>query len=408
MDTQSRTQITYLFERLRAVSTGITETAATTFLLLIAVRWYEATPNYKAIIAGATSFGLVLSPFIVHVVEKRGASVSKASSLFFLIACFSYLVGAAVPSLFIFTLSSVAGVLVASMATPLLVQMYQENYPPSRRGRMFSRGVMIRIGIAIIFSELAGRALDGQLQYFPFLMLVYAGASAFSSFCLYKCETKPLHPQKSKNPLRGLRYIKEDSVFRNTLICWMLMGFANLMMLPLRIEYLANPKYGVNLSVGEIAFLVGVLPNIARLIMSPIWGALFDKINFFLLRIILNLGFAIGILSFFTSLSWNGLIAGAIVFGVANAGGDIAWSLWVTKFARAERVADYMGIHSFFTGIRGIVAPFAAFHLVQDYSLTTMGYFSAGLIGLASILLIPEFVQERKRRLEVSIEAPVA
>ena len=78
------------------------------------------------------------------------------------------------------------------------------------------------------------------------------------------------------------------------------MGFANLMMLPLRVEYLANERYGLALSTSTIALLTGVIPNLARLVVSPLWGRLFDQINFFLLRIILNLGFALGILTFFT------------------------------------------------------------------------------------------------------------
>jgi MFS family permease len=114
----------------------------------------------------------------------------------------------------------------------------------------------------------------------------------------------------------------------------MLMGFANLMMLPLRVEYLANPAYGLELSTGMVAVLVGVIPNVARLVMCPIWGRLFDRMNFFVLRVTLNIGFMLGILSFFTTHSTTGLVGGAILYGISTAGGDVAWSLWVTKFAR--------------------------------------------------------------------------
>lgn len=76
------------------------------------------------------------------------------------------------------------------------------------------------------------------------------------------------------------------------------MGFANLAMLPLRVEYLANPKYKLELTVGMVAVLTGVVPNLARLVLSPVWGWLFDRMNFFVLRVTLNLGFAIGILTF--------------------------------------------------------------------------------------------------------------
>jgi MFS family permease len=183
------------------------------------------------------------------------------------------------------------------------------------------------------------------------------------------------------------------------------MGFANLMMIPMRVEMLANPKYGISMSVSDIALLTGVVPNLARIVLSPIWGWLFDRANFFVLRATLNLGFGLGILTFFTSDDMAGLVIGAVVFGVSNAGGDIAWSLWVTKFAPENRVADYMSVHTFFTGLRGVLAPITGFQLAKTLSLTHLGIVSAVLILFATLLLIPEIpFGRRARKAEVLVE----
>jgi MFS family permease len=187
----------------------------------------------------------------------------------------------------------------------------------------------------------------------------------------------------------------------------MLMGFANLMMLPLRVEYLANEKYhpGHAVSVGTIALLTGVLPNLARLALSPVWGHLFDRMNFFALRVTLNIGFAIGILAFFVGESPLSLAIGAVVYGISNAGGDVAWSLWVTKFAPPERVADYMSVHTFLTGVRGVVAPAVGFALTGRVSLGLLAGFSVALILAGSALLLPEIKWGRKaRRGQVLVE----
>jgi MFS family permease len=85
-----------------------------------------------------------------------------------------------------------------------------------------------------------------------------------------------------------------------------------------------------------------------------------------------------------------GLVLGAVVFGIGLAGGDVAWNLWVTKFAPPERVADYMSVHTFFTGLRGLVAPLVAFHLAAHTSLPVMGGISAALIVVASAILFRE------------------
>jgi MFS family permease len=120
--------------------------------------------------------------------------------------------------------------------------------------------------------------------------------------------------------------------------------------------------------------------------------------NFFVLRVTVNLGFAAGILAFFTSNGVSGLILGAIIYGVSNAGGDVAWGLWVTKFAAPERVADYMSVHTFFTGVRGVLAPLLAFHLVSALAMETLGWLSAVLIVLASLVLVPEIRFGRRAR----------
>jgi ADP-heptose:LPS heptosyltransferase len=54
MTALDRTEITYRYERWRALSTGIIEAAGTTFLLLIAVRGFDAGRTAKALVAGDT------------------------------------------------------------------------------------------------------------------------------------------------------------------------------------------------------------------------------------------------------------------------------------------------------------------------------------------------------------------
>jgi MFS family permease len=394
----SRTAITYRYERWRSVAAGVLETAGTTFLLLIAVKHFNAGALAKGLVASGGSLGLMLGPAVVSMVARLGWSSSKTAALLAAVGAVLVLVMAALPFLPVFVAGSILAMTATSAAIPLLTQMYHENYPERTRGKLFAGTVMIRIAIAAAFSEFAGQAFSGRIHRFQVLLLIFAGAFVLASFCLSRIPTRPLVGAEGSHPFRALRFAYDDALFRRTLICWMLMGFANLMMIPMRVEMLANPKYGIALSVGEIAFLTGVVPNTARILLSPLWGWLFDRANFFVLRVILNLGFAIGILTFFTSNDLRGLITGAVVFGISNAGGDIAWSLWVTKFAPENRVADYMSVHTFFTGLRGVIAPITAFQLAKTLPLTALGWVSAGLIILASLLLLPEIKFGRRAK----------
>lgn len=389
------TRTTYYYEKWRALAAGILEAAATIFLLLIAVRWYNAGPYAKALVAGGGSVGLLLAPWLVLRVEGAGWPVARAAARLAVIGALSFLVMAAVPLLPVFVLGSVVTLATVSAAIPLMTQIYQENYPELERGKLFSRTMMLRIGTTALFSHLAGRLLSDHISRFRLLLLAFAGASAFAAFCLSRCPSRPLTASGGTHPFHAFRYLREDRIFRQTIISWIFLGFATLMMAPLRVEYLANPRYGVRihgevLTAGLIALITGVVPNIARLILNPIWGWLFDRMNFFVLRITLNFGFMLGILSFFTTGSVAGLVVGAILFGISNAGADVAWSLWVTKFAPPDRVADYMSVHTFFTGVRGLAAPLAAFYLVSRLQPQLLGWISIGLIVIACLFLVPE------------------
>jgi MFS family permease len=54
------------------------------------------------------------------------------------------------------------------------------------------------------------------------------------------------------------------------------------------------------------------------------------------------------------------LYAAAVVNGIANAGGVLAWNLGHHDFAPPHRDSQYMGVHVTLNGIRGIAAPFLA------------------------------------------------
>lgn len=395
MTDAERTQRTFRLERWRAITAGILETAATTFLLLIAVKWFAAGSVAKALLAGGASVGLILSPLVVTWVTRRGWKASEAGAWILNAGAGGFFAAALVPWLPVYVAGGLVGLACASAAIPLLTQMYQENYPAPQRGRLFSRTVMIRIATAAIFSKVAGDFLAGNLPHFGWLLVVFGAASALGAWFLRRCPTRPIVDDGGSHPLRALRFVRDDALFRRTLVVWMLMGFANLMMLPLRVEYLANPRYGLRLPPDQVALYTGVIPNLARLVLSPIWGRLFDRMNFFALRATLNLGFAIGILSFFATNSTVGLVVGAIILGVSNAGGDVAWSLWVTKFAPPGRVADYMSVHTFFTGLRGVLAPVVAFQAALYLPLSALGWFCAALIALSSALLVPEIRSRR-------------
>jgi MFS family permease len=403
MDPDARvTALTYRYDQLRAIPQGVIESASTTFLLLIAVQALNADPTSKALIAAAGNVGLLLSLWLVPAVGQSGRPMMQVAAWLMIGGAIAMLIVAAVPVVPLLVLATLVGIGASNAIIPLITATYQDNYPPRARGRLVSRSFVIRVIAAAAFAELGGRLLTEDITRFRWLLLCFGLAFGAAAYCLARIPSQP----PSQAPLRlagqsalgatfvgalaSLRHVQTDRTLRWMLVSWMLMGFANLMMLPLRVEYLANPRYGLMLNPQQIALYTLLIPALVRLVLSPLWGRLFDRMNFFVMRIVLNSGFALSILAFFTGASETELALGAVVFGASAAGGEIAWNLWVTKFAPAERVAEYMSVHTFLTGVRGVIAPFVAFQLTQQLPISHVALICAGLIGLASVVLVPE------------------
>ena len=128
-----RTALTFRYERLRAIAAGILETSGTSFLLLIAVKWFQFGATEKALIAVGGSIGLLSGPAIVSLVESRQWHVSRAAAVLAAIGCVCFTVMALVKTETVFVLGSMAAAALSAMAIPLVTQIYQENYPQRKR-----------------------------------------------------------------------------------------------------------------------------------------------------------------------------------------------------------------------------------------------------------------------------------
>ena len=214
-------------------------------------------------------------------------------------------------------------------------------------------------------------------------------ACFFSGACIYMTPSRILQRSPKSNPLTHLSLAWKDKIFGCMLGMWMILGFGNLTTMPLQIEYMTSDEYSIQASNTQIAIAAIVIPSIARIIATSIWGHLFDSFNFFLIRGLASCIQLTAIVAFFFADSIFGIYLGALGYGVAMAGGNVNWSLWVTKFAPVGQEADYMTVHSFMTGIRGLVAPFIGFYMIQFFSIQGWAAFGSILVALSICLLFP-------------------
>jgi MFS family permease len=384
-----RARRTFRYDRVRGACSGILETGWNTFALLVAVRVFEASPSAKALLVAANPLGLLLTPLSLHLATRYGWTPARAAALGLTVAAGCIAAGVLAPNSAWFVAAMVLGSMAAAQQPSLMVGIYTENYPSHRRGRLLSQSIVLAVLMAALYGWLGGAVLDRNTAAWPAVFGLMAAAAAIAAWALRQVPSRAAAIPTTRNPFDSLSYTWRDPVFGGMLGVWMLMGLGNLLVLPLRVEYMANPHFGVDATNAEIALVVAIIPSLVRVVTTHAWGWLFDRFNFFIIRSVLNGLFLIGILLFFHSRSlWALGLAGGF-FGLAMAGGNIAWSLWVTKFAPAGKVPAYMSAHTFATGVRGVLAPFVGFYALVAFSAGAVAWVSAGLIALSMVRLGP-------------------
>lgn len=383
----------------RAVPLGVLLPLETSVLVTIALKHFDAPGLVKGVVAAANGVGLLATPLITSLARRWGRPVMVPLAVLSFIGTLGFM-AAATGALPMYVIGSVIGIAMVNGMYPLMTVSYERNFPPRELGRRVGWGLAVKVLVSALAGLAMGEYLNAEPGHWWVVILAGAGASAMLIWLNLRVPSEPLAtvPGVRDTGWPHFHLLGEDKRLRLTLTAWMLMGFGNLMLLPLRVEYLANSRYGISADVGKIVVLTVVVPSIVRLLTMPLFGLVFDHLSFFASRILVNLLFALYVAAFFTGKSDTSLVIGAVLLGVGSAGGDLMWSLWVTKFAPVGRTADYMGLHTFFTGIRAVLAPIAGFAILGHVPLGTVALLAAGLMLAASFVLVPEMRAERNAR----------
>jgi hypothetical protein len=397
---QEKSKRTFRYDRIRSVFNGVADTGYKTFALLVAIRIFDASANIKALVAAGPSIGLILIPLSLFIFSKLRWSSSKACTVNYVLGGIAMAFAALSHNFYVFVFGIIFGGALLMQQPPLLVHIYSENYAPNKQGGFVAQAIALSCIVAMGFSYLGGKLLDKDINYYHFVFLFMTVTTFASALSTSRIPSTQLPSNSSKNPLKSFSHAWKDKIFGSMLVIWMFLGFGNLTFIPLQVEYLVNPKFGINATNTQVALAIGIIPLTARLLSTQIWGYLYDRYNFFLVRGLISSAFAIGHLIFFNSHSiWNLCLAGAMT-GIGTGGAQIAWSLWVTKFAPPDKAPEYMGVHTFLTGARGIITPFIGFYLITIASPFGLSIIAATLISISIVLLVPlKFAAEKKARL---------
>lgn len=396
-DQQGRT---FRLEVLRAVPAGFIDTAATTFAIFFAIQVFDMHWAVKAAMLSAGSMGLLCSLFIVQIARRLGRPVNTLAAFIWLLSFIGFAMAAmAGDDAKLYFAGCFIAFTFLGMSSPLTSQIYRKHYSSHSRGRLFSKTAMMRASAAGLIAWLVGIWLNSRGNDFSALFWGYAVACLVMAGCVLFMAPVVLRKTVRLQWFDAFRHVSDDAPFRKLLIVWMVFGMGNLISFALFVEYISNPVYGYGYEAKNVGIITGTVPMAAFIVFVVPWGTIFDRLPFYSVRALVNVFFILGILIYFLGNGFMALCIGIGFHGVARAGGNILWTLWVTKFADSDKVVEYMSVHTFLTGARGVIAPFLAFMLATYASPTWVACISASLVFLSTLALVPEILEEHRGRM---------
>jgi len=377
---------TFRYDCMRGPFNSIVYTGLMTLAILIAKRYYLAPDWVKSFIASAESIGRLVTPITLYIGFRLGLRTSLLAALY-MFGTGILLMGTAISmNTAFYAVTIVAAYILFAQPPKLMLHIYSNNYPTRERGKRVSTMFTISIGVGILFSFWLGKGLDADITNFHMQFFLLAIAAIISALFLMKIPSVPLDPEAKSNAWQTISLLWKDKLFAIMIVGYIILGVGNSMVIPIRIEYMADPKYTINASNLDITVINVVIQGASMIISTRIWGYTFDKLHFITTRLLVNACFFISFVTFFTSKNLLVLGVSIAVNGFAMAGGMILWNLWVTKIAPHNKIPVYMSAHSACSGVKGLIAPFIGYAILALTGPKTVGFIAAGLMVLSSAI----------------------
>lgn len=388
LETKIRARKTFFYDCIRGPFNNIVYTGLMTLALLMAKRYYGAPEWVKSLIASADSIGRLITPLTLYIGFYVGLRTSTLAALYMAVTGLFLMVVGLSDNIIPYTISIVLSYILFAQPPKLMLQIYSQNYPSNQRGKKVSHMFALSLFIGIILSLKFGFSLDKNISNFHEQFLVLAACAIISAFFILKIPSTPLDKESSGNAWQNFSLVWKDKLFGAMTIGYILLGIGTGMVVPIRIEYMADPKFLINASNFDITLINVFITGGSMLVSTQIWGIIFDRLHFIKTRLLINLCFIVSFLTFFASTNLIILGISNAINGFALAGGMLAWNLWVTKVVPVEKTPAYMSAHMSFSGIKGLIAPSIGYFIMHYTNPLAVGVIAAGLMVFSCLIYI--------------------
>ena len=373
---------TLRWDCIRSVFQGVLDVEFRTVMLLIAIRVFDMPTVLKAVLTSIGFASMLITPITQQLVNRSSLNNMQATAVYFLLISITLLISIFSRNWVMFFGLTALSRIFYKQPIPLMISVYKNNYPKEIRGKFVGYAFTCMAFSGMIFSKTIGQLLDVRQNNFRWVLFLASICSLLCAASFLKIPAQKIMLRK-KPPLGdNFKIIIQDKLFLKILIFYSFIAVANQMTTPLRIEYLANYRYGFHLSNQTVLLLTSIVPMFFRIFSSPFWGHIYDRFGFIVTRQMVTLYFLMGIPLFFVSHNILVITIVGVFLGIGSGGGGIIWSLWVSKIAPKERLNEYMSADTAVIGLRDSLAPSLGYILLSSTS-----HQFVGILGFLLLLI---------------------
>ncbi|MDR0590372.1 MAG: MFS transporter [Puniceicoccales bacterium] len=371
---------TLIWDSARYLFQGALDEEFRTVLLLMAIRIFDVPAYFRVILTSIGFFSMIFTPLTQQLANRSRWNNTQVSAFYFTLMGVAFLGAAFATSWAIFFFFVVIARVCDKQQIPLMLNVYADNY--ARRGRGFRVGVALAcmpIG-GIIFSQFAGYFLDKNPNHFCYLSFLASFLALGCALCFLRIPARKAAMERHPPLWDNFKLLAKDRLFTLILLFYSFVAIANQMTLPLRVEYLAGHRRGLDISYGTILAIFAVIQPLASVLSGPIWGKFYDRVSLVTMRQCVTACFLVGIPLFFATDDINMIYLASILLGIGRSGGVIFWSLWVANVAPKRELGEYMSVNAAVMGFRDALAPIFGYFLLI--------YGGPVVVGVAAFLLL--------------------
>lgn len=335
------------------------------------------TVNFSvALLTGAPHFCSLLSFFWARL--ARGRDVLRFLFQVQVATALCLLLVAAAPSSVTGLPMMVAGAVGARLfwagVVTLRAPVWRRTYPRATRARLTGTFFAVHAVVMAATGWAVGTAVDWSSSAYHTVYAVAAvigigGAMIFRTLRVPEANSEPTGERTANGEAAGVRaagrILREDPAFTRYLGWLSAAHSGNLMVIGPLIALMSDH---LQMAQRQQVMVTSSIPLVLIPIAMPLWARLFDGGCALRFQAVNSATFSLAVLVLGTGavsgqVAW--LWAGAVLLGIAYAGGSVAWHLGTHHFAPRGRTLQYMGLHVSLGGVRGLLAPLAGMALYE-------------------------------------------